>query len=40
MSIQKLEDLLALKNNVDIFSNLADTKDTKAQMDLQINSPI
>ena len=34
MSIQKLEDLLALKNNVDIFSNLADTKDTKAQMDL------
>ena len=34
MSIQKLEDQLALKKLVDTFSNLADTKDTKAQMDL------
>ena len=34
MSIQKLEDQLALKKLVDTFSNLADTKDTRAQMDL------
>jgi ketosteroid isomerase-like protein len=34
MSIQKIEDQLALKKLVDTFSNLADTKDTKAQMDL------
>ena len=34
MSIQKLEDQLALKKLVNTFSNLADTKDTKAQMDL------
>ena len=34
MSVQKLEDQLALKKLVDTFSNLADTKDTKAQMDL------
>ena len=34
MSTQKIEDQLALKKLVDTFSNLADTKDTKAQMDL------
>ena len=34
MSIQKIEDQLALKKLVDTFSNLADIKDTKAQMDL------
>ena len=34
MSFQKIEDQLALKKLVDTFSNLADTKDTKAQMDL------
>jgi ketosteroid isomerase-like protein len=34
MSIQKIEDQLALKKLVDTFSNLADTKDTKAQIDL------
>ena len=34
MSTQKIEDQLALKKLVDTFQNLADTKDTKAQMDL------
>ena len=34
MSTQKIEDQLALKKLVDTFSNLADYKDTKAQMDL------
>ena len=34
MSTQKIEDQLALKKLVDTFSNLADIKDTKAQMDL------
>ena len=34
MSTQKIEDQLALKKLVDTFSNLADTKDTQAQMDL------
>ena len=34
MSTQKIEDLLALKKLVDTFSNLADAKDTKAQIDL------
>ena len=34
MSTQKIEDTLALKKLVDTFSNLADTKDVKAQMDL------
>ena len=34
MSTQIIEDQLALKELVDTFSNLADTKDTKAQMDL------
>ena len=32
--MKKLEDQLALKKLVDTFSNLADVKDTKAQMDL------
>ena len=32
--MSKLEDQLALKKLVDTFSNLADVKDTKAQMDL------
>ena len=34
MSLQRSEDQLALKKLVDTFSNLADTKDTKAQMEL------
>ena len=32
--MKKIEDQLALKNLVDTFSNLADVKDTKAQMNL------
>ena len=32
--MEKIEDQLALKNLVDTFSNLADVKDTKAQMNL------
>ena len=34
MSIQQIEDQLALKRLVDTFSNLADVKDVKSQMDL------